>query len=202
MPRKRDYPAELARRNQAARRRGYSSYYQERLARARKARPGISTTAARGHARAGEREALRLLKAVRRLPPDAQIAFTGLDRQRDGTWRQARFDIIAPGGYDATFIIDEPGLYLLPQIADSIAATGITVLGAQYLSQMVDTLEQQQLYAIRGRTGRFVFGLDKTGRARTVTELHEAALFNSEVGARRYLGRHRLAARGYRVFAL
>ena len=136
MARRRDYRAEAARRTELARARGYSSYYQERLARARKAHPRISTSAARGHATPAEREVNRLLRTIRRLPPDAQVAFTGIDRQKDGTWRVGRFDILTDDG-DEFFEIDADVLEKrIKEIADALAATGIAVIGAKYMATM------------------------------------------------------------------
>ncbi len=198
--RPRNYAAEYARRVQAARARGATGYYQERLQRARRARPGITTGAARGHARGGERAAQTLVRAVRRLPADGQIAFTGVDRQPDGTWLTARFDLL--NGGDQTFLVTQDGLHMLPHIADVIAATGINVLGAKYLAKMVDA-QDEQLYAIRGRKGRHVVSIyKKSGRAKTTADLADAAIFRDEASARRYLGRYKLGRRGYRVVEL
>ena len=136
MARRRDYRAEAARRNELARSRGYASYYQERLARARKAHPRISTSAARGHATPAEREVNRLLRTIRRLPPDAQVAFTGIDRQKDGTWRVGRFDVLSDEG-DLHFEIDADVLEKrIGEIADALAGTGIAVIGAKYMATM------------------------------------------------------------------
>lgn len=144
MARRRNYRAEAARRNELARQRGFASYYEERIARARRQHPGITRRAARGHATPGERAANRLERDLKKLPADSMIAFTGIDRQADGTWRRARFDVLNPDGTDQTYIVDGPALGRLPHIADAIGDSGISVLGAKYLAQMADS-EQQEL---------------------------------------------------------
>ena len=136
MARRRNYSAEAARRNELARERGYASYYEERIARARKAHPRISKAAARGHASPQEREVNRLLRTIRKLPPDAQVAFTGIDRQKDGTWRTGRFDVLSDEG-DMVFEIDAGVLDdRIGEIADALAGTGIGVIGAKYMATM------------------------------------------------------------------
>lgn len=137
MARRRDYKAEAARRNELARERGYASYYQERLTRAKKSRKGISKAAARGHGTADERAALRFIRMIPRLNPDAMIAFTGTQRQKDGTWLVARFDVLTDNG-DFIFEVGPTGHNLLAAIADTISKTGWANLGAQYLSLMAD----------------------------------------------------------------
>lgn len=136
MARRRDYRAEAARRNELARSRGFSNYYAERVARARKQHPGISKAAARGHGSPAEKEVNRMLRKIRKLPPDAQMAFTGIDRQKDGTWLLGRFDVLTDDG-DEMFEIDADVLEKrIKEIADALAATGIAVIGAKYMAQM------------------------------------------------------------------
>lgn len=113
-----------------------TSEYQQRIRRARAQTPGISRRAAAGHGTPAERHAIALMRRIGKLPPDALITFTGTDRQRDGTWKTARFDVISPDGTDQTWLIGPDGHYLLAAIADDIADSGITVLGASYLSKM------------------------------------------------------------------
>lgn len=136
MARRRDFSREAARRNELARERGYASYYQERIARAKRAHPGISKGAARGHPSAQERKVNRLLRTIRKLPPDSQVAFTGIDRQPDGTWKTGRFDVLSDDG-DSHFEIDADVLQKrITEIADEIADTGIAVIGARYMATM------------------------------------------------------------------
>lgn len=139
MARRRDYRAEAARRNELARERGYASYYQERLARARRAHPRISTAAARGHASAQEKEVARLIRRIKRMGPGDQIAFTGIDRQPDGTWKRGWFDIIPADDPLEVYVIDADVLMpRLSEIADAAADTGIAVIGAQYMAKMAE----------------------------------------------------------------
>jgi hypothetical protein len=125
--RPRDYKAEAARRNEAARTRGYSSYYAERVARAEKQHKGISRAAARGHATPDEREVARFLRLLKTQPADAQVAFTSLDRRKDGTYGRGRFDVLYIGKdgepKEATFVIDAKTLdRRMDEIADTISA--------------------------------------------------------------------------------
>lgn len=138
MARRRNFSAEAARRNELAREQGYSSYYRLRLARARKARPGITRAAARGHGTVDEREALRLIRLIPQLNPDSMISFTGTDRQRDGTWRVGVFDVLTDDRGDMQFRIGESGLYLLTAVANAIRDAGWANLGAQYLSEIAN----------------------------------------------------------------
>lgn len=177
MARRRDYRAEAARRNELARSRGYSSYYQERLARARKTRPGISRAAARGHGTLDEREALRLIRLVPQLNPDSMIAFTGTDRRKDGTWRVGVFDVLTDDRGDMQFRIGESGLYLLTAAANAIRDAGWANLGAQYLSEIANnnirlresspvSSEQGAVFADGARVkinGRPAYGVDDQG---------------------------------------
>lgn len=93
MARRRDYRAEAARRNELAREQGYSSYYQQRLARAREQHKGISTGAARGHASREERKVADLIRLLKSQPTDAQVSFVSKDRKPDGTYGTGWFDV-------------------------------------------------------------------------------------------------------------
>ena len=200
----RDFKLEAARRNELARRQGFSNYYAKRVSRAEAARPGISRRAARGHPRGGERSAAALIRAIRRMPKDGQISFMGTDRQADGTWNSAWFGLL-PG--DEEYTISQDGLYQLSYIADVIAATGITVLGAKYLASMITYIEEDAAFALgkkqlRGLATRYVVKIDKAGRARTSTNLADALIFDSHDAAARFSRKHGLERRGYEVIGL
>lgn len=126
MARRRDYRAEAARRNQRAREQGYRSYYELRVARARKAHPGISKSAARGHASPDERQVAAFLRLIKSQPTDAQVAFTSLGRNKDGTFDRGRFDVLYVDKQgrpqERTFIIDAKTLdRRMDEIADTIS---------------------------------------------------------------------------------
>ncbi len=112
------------------------SEYQERIRRARRAAPGASRRELAGHGSEDERQARALLRSIRKLPPDALVVFTGVDRRADGTWTTARFDVLVPDGTDQTWLIGPDGHRLLPAIADAISAAGLGVLGADYMEKM------------------------------------------------------------------
>lgn len=142
MARRRDYRAEAARRNELARSRGYSSYYQERLARARRSRPGISRAAARGHGTSAERQALALIRLIPNLPPDTEFSFFGdHGGRKDGTWKTAVFDVLkreyTVEEPTITFRVGPSGHYLLPNVANALRDAGWAALGAKYMSEMV-----------------------------------------------------------------
>ncbi len=199
MARRRDYKAEYARRVRRARERGYTGYYPERIERAQKRHPGISRGDARGHGSGVS----GFLRQIRRLPPGSSVSFTGIDRQSDGTWRRARFDVFPGDGADeSTTIVAPRDLGRLGEIRDALAATGILVLGAQYLARMAASLEEQ-LYAIRGRTGRWLSRLDKRGHALTRPALDDRVMISTDEPAlQRFLHAKGLLRRGYRVIAL
>lgn len=138
MARARNYRAEAARRNELARSRGAGSYYEQRIKRAQKEYPGISRAAARGHGTDAEKEAMRLNRLVPKLNPDTMIAFTGTDRQPDGTWVVGVFDVLTDDRGDLQFRIGPSAHYMLPTIARTISDTGWANLGAKYLSMMAD----------------------------------------------------------------
>lgn len=77
---------------------------------------------------------MALLRAIDRASPETVVSFLGLDRQPDGTWRIASFNLY--NGEMSSFQFDGAGLGLLPAIADRISAAGLMMLGAKYLQQM------------------------------------------------------------------
>lgn len=200
--RRRDYKAEYARRQAGARTRGFQGYYGERLSRARARHPGISTGAARGHARPSERAVDRFLRQIRKLPPGSTVSFTGTDRQPDGTWNTARFDVFPGDGTDET-TTTVTDLDRLAEIRDALAATGILVLGAKYLARMAQAVEEQ-LYAIRSsKTGRWLYGVGKKGQALTRRALDDRVLISPDARIlERRLRGWKLARRGFAVVAL
>lgn len=208
MARQRDYRAEYRARQRRAKAAGFEGYYRQRLARARTARPGISTKGARGHGGGGEREADRLIRRLRRgLPPGSDIHFTGTDRQPDGTWHAARFDVFAgDGSFEDTFEVD--ALDRLPEIRDAIATTGISVLGAAYFEKMLDWLDEgpppMPLYAIESRrTRRLVSAVGPKGNARTTSSVGDAFSSTDRRRVARFFTKYpQLRRRGYRVVAL
>ena len=115
------------------------SEYRQRVERAQARVPGISRRAAAGHATRDERTALRLLRRIPKLHRDTIVSFLGLDRQADGTWLRASFDLLN-GGIES-FVFGGEGLRYLGRIADALAASGVMVLGAQYLQQMAEWVE-------------------------------------------------------------
>lgn len=128
MARRRDFSREAARRNELARSQGYSSYYRLRLARARSQHKGISTGAARGHPSRAETQVAAFLRFIKSQPQDAQVAFTGLDRQTDGTYKQGRFDVLyldkRGRPRERTFVIDGKTLNgRMDEIAEAISAS-------------------------------------------------------------------------------
>ena len=167
MARARNYKAELAARNARARAAGFKSYYEQRIARAQRAYPGISRSAARGHAPAAESEALRLIRLIPKLESDTNFTFVGIDRQPDGTWLTARFDVIESRGErnieELTFLVGPAGHRQLPNVANALRDSGWAALGAKYLTEWV----QNQIPVRSGskvestRGSVFVDGLDK-----------------------------------------
>lgn len=209
MARQRDYRAEYQARQRRARAGGFRGYYEQRIARARAARPGISTGAARGHARAGEREADRLLRRLRRgLPAGSDVHFTGTDRRDDGTWHGARFDVFAgDGSFEDTFELPEEALGRLVGIRDAIAQTGIAVLGAAYFEKMLDWLDAgappTPLYVIESRrTRRLVSGVGPKGNAKTTDAIGEAFSSTDRRRVARFFSKYpQLRKRGYIIRA-
>ena len=208
MARRRDYAAEYAARRRRARAAGFENYYAQRVARFQARRPGSSRSAARGHGSSGEREADRLLRRLRRgLPPGSDIHFTGTDRQPDGTWNAARFDVFAgDGSFEDTFETDALGR--LPEIRDAIAATGIAVLGAAYFEKMLDWLDAGPppvpVYAIESRrTRRLVSAMGPKGNARTTRSIGEAFTSTDRRRVARFFSKYpQLRRRGYVIRAL
>lgn len=134
MARRRNFSAEAARRNELARERGYTSYYAERIARAERQHKGISKAAARGHPSRDERSVASFLKFIRSQPDEAQVAFTSLERQPDGTFKRGRFDVLyldrKGNPKERTFIIDGK---VLTDRMDEIAETIATSIGQGFL---------------------------------------------------------------------
>lgn len=188
----------------------WKAEYAARVARYERHHPGATRSAARGHGRKGERDADRLLRQLRKLPPGSSVHFAGTDRQPDGTWRTARFDVFAgDGSSEDTFTIDEPALGRLPEIRDAIAGTGFTVLGADYLETMVEWVEDAMpppppVYAIRSpRSGRYVSGVSPKGNALTRKFSRDAFTSTDRRRVGRFLAKHpQLVKRGYAIVTL
>jgi hypothetical protein len=187
----------------------WAAEYAHRIARFQREHPGASRTAARGHAAGGD-DVRRLLRRVGELPPGSQIAFTGIDRQPDGTWQRARFDVFGADGEESTAIVEPDQLFRLSDIRDAIAATGIAVLGADYLEAMVKWAEEQEppppppRFAIESpRSGRFVSGVSKRGNALTKKLPGDALISTDRRRIARFLrAQPQLARRGYRIIAI
>ena len=183
----------------------WKAEYAARIARFERQHPGASRSAARGHAGSGEQEAGRLLRRLRSLPESSEIHFAGTERQPDGTWRRARFDVLGGDGREDTFTIPEEALGRLPEIRDAIAASGAATLGGSYLDAMVKWVEDHELqaepiFAIESpRSGRFVSGVSKRGNA--LTRLNPGDAMTSEThDLERFLRRNpQLRKRGYRI---
>lgn len=187
----------------------WQAEYAARIARYQARHPGASRSAARGHAGAGEREADRLLRQLGRgLPDGSSIHFAGTERQPDGTWRRARFDLLGGDGTESTFEIPEEALNRLPEIRDAIAGSGAAVLGASYLEKMVDWVEQNEppppVYVIESpRTHRLVRGVSKKGNALTTSTMRDALSSTDRRRLSRFLSKNpQLRARGYVIRAL
>lgn len=183
----------------------WKAEYAARIARFEREHPGASRSAARGHPGSGEREAGRLLRRIRELGAGSEIHFAGTDRQPDGTWRRARFDVLGSDGQESTFTIPEESLGRLPEIRDAIAASGAATLGGAYLDVMVTWVEEHEgelspIFAIESpRSGRFVSGVSKKGNALTKSE-PDAAMTSETHDLERFLRRNRqLVKRGYRI---
>lgn len=185
----------------------WKAEYAARIARYQREHPGASRSAARGHPGSGEREADRLLRKLGRISPrGSEIHFAGSERQPDGTWRRARFDVLGSDGTDETFEIPFEALGRLPEIRDAIAAAGFPTLGGSYLDSMVAWVEEHEpderrgVYAIESpRSGRFVSGVSKRGNALTRLD-PDAALTSETRDLERFLRRNRqLVKRGYRI---
>ena len=185
----------------------WKAEYAARIARFEREHPGASRSAARGHAGSGERGADRLLRRLAKLPQRSEIHFAGTDRQPDGTWRRARFDVLGGDGQEQTFTIPEEALGRLPEIRDAIAASGAATLGGSYLDAMVKWVEENDLtstvFAIESpRSGRFVSGVSKRGNALTKARAGDA-MTSATHDLERFLRRNRqLVKRGYRIVAL
>lgn len=108
------------------------------------------------------------------------------------------------GSDETTTIVGPENLTRLSEIQDALARAGILVLGAKYLARMAADTERE-LYAIRRRSSdRYLSGVGKKGRARTVLDPFTGGLVSED--PRRlalYLRRApQLAKRGYRVVPL
>ena len=185
----------------------WKAEYAARIARFERQHPGASRSAARGHPGSGEREADRLLRRLSKLPRGSEVHFAGTDRQPDGTWRRARFDVLGGDGQEQTFTIPEEALGRLPEIRDAIAASGAPTLGGSYLDSMVAWVEENDLgptlYVIESpRSGRFVSGVSKRGNALTRPRALDA-MTSATHDLERFLRRNRqLVKRGYRIVPL
>jgi hypothetical protein len=183
----------------------WKAEYAARVERYTRAHPGASRSAARGHGAAGERDADRLLRRLKRLPAGSSVHFAGADRQPDGTWRTARFDVLGGDGTEDTYEIDEPALGRLPEIRDFLASTGVVVLGADYLDTMVEWVDENRppppVYAIVSkRSGRYVSGISKKGNALTRKDSADAFTSPDRRRVGRFFAKYpALAARGYRI---
>lgn len=134
----RDYAAEYARRQARAKAAGFGSYYEQRIARATAKRPGISRSQARGH-----RSVADVLRAIQSAPGGTQVSFMGLDRQADGTWRRASILLLAGDGSSETeFVLGPRQLRRLPEIEQAIGSAGFAVLGAEYMQEMVEWVDE------------------------------------------------------------
>jgi hypothetical protein len=187
----------------------WAAEYAARIARFERRHPGASRSAARGHSGGGEREADRLLRQLARLSPQrSEVHFAGTDRQPDGTWRRARFDILGSDGSEQTFVIPFDALGRLPEIRDAIAAAGFPTLGGNYLDSMVEWVEENEPQAepvygiVSPRSGRFVSGVSKKGNALTRADAGDAMTSETH-DLERFLRRNRqLRKRGYRIVQL
>ena len=187
----------------------WQAEYAARVARFQRKHPGASRSAARGHAPRGERETDRLLRRLRGLPAGSDIHFTGTDRQPDGTWHAARFDVFAgDGSFEDTFEIPEQALGRLGEIRDAIAATGIAVLGAAYFEKMLDWIDAgpppTPVYVIESkRSKRLVTSVGPKGNARTTSSVSDAFSSTDRRRVARFLSKYpQLRRRGYAVRAL
>lgn len=188
----------------------WKAEYAQRIARFQARHPGASRSAARGHASSGEREADRLLRRLRQgLPAGSDVHFTGTDRQPDGTWHGARFDVFAgDGSFEDTFEIPEEALARLVEIRDGIAATGVAVLGAAYFEKMLDWLDAGPppvpVYVIESRrTRRLVVGVGPKGNARTTSSMSDAFSSTDRRRVARFFSKYpQLRRRGYVIRAL
>lgn len=150
------------------------------------------------------------MRRLRRgLPPGSDVHFTGTDRQPDGTWHGARFDVFAgDGSFEDTFEVPEDGLGRLVEIRDAIAGTGIPVLGAAYFEKMLDWLDAgpppAPVYVIESRrTRRLVAGVGPKGNARTTSSMTDAFSSTDRRRVARFLTKYpQLRRRGYAIRAL
>jgi hypothetical protein len=185
----------------------WAAEYAARIARYERQNPKASRSAARGHAKPGERAADELLRRLAKLPKGSSVHFAGTDRQPDGTWRTARFDVLGGDGTESTYTIyGDEGLRRLPDIRDTLAALGVAMLGQSYLSAMADWVEETMppppVYVIQSkRSGRFLADVSPNGRA--ITSSSPGGGFRSP--DRRRAMRQltpTLVKRGYRLVAL
>lgn len=183
----------------------WKAEYAARIARFEREHPGASRGAARGHGGTGEREAGRLLRRLRDLGSGSEVHFAGTERQPDGTWRRARFDVLGSDGVETTFVIPEESLGRLSEIRDAIRESGAVTLGQSYLDAMVTWVEEHEgelspIFAIESpRSGRFVSGVSKKGNALTRADA-DAAMTSETHDLERFLRRNRqLVKRGYRI---
>ena len=150
------------------------------------------------------------MRRLRRgLPAGSDVHFTGTDRQPDGTWHAARFDVFAgDGSFEDTFEIPEEALARLVEIRDAIAATGVAVLGAAYFEKMLDWLDAGPppvpVYVIESRrTRRLVAGVGPKGNARTTSSVSDAFSSTDRRRVARFFSKYpQLRRRGYVIRAL
>lgn len=151
--------------------------YQQRIERAQQRSPGISRRQAAGHGTRDERQLQALLRAIRkagRNEPDTIVSFLGLDRQPDGTWNRAGFDLL--DGEMLSFDFGGDALARLPEVADAVSAAGLMLLGAKYLQMMIDYV-QEHLPSFRAkRNDRWFRRFDRLGRALTAGQRKQAGI--------------------------
>lgn len=94
---------------------------------------------------AGHRSGADLERALRSADPQTRVAFNGLDRQPDGSWRRASFVLFAPDEPEREFIVGPSRAQLrrLPRIAAIIDDRGLQTLGADYLQKMVEWVKDE-----------------------------------------------------------
>lgn len=178
MASRRDHAAEQARRNRAARKAGFANRYQQRLARARAAHPGVTTREARGHGRLGVAAAFRRRLARASRDPDAVLSFIGDDRQADGSWRAASFTFLDEQGEEEFLFSTPTQLAGLPAIAEAISGSGIFLIGVKYFQKLVAWVEEEQPFRFARGAGalkRWLRRFSSSGAALTTPE-REAAL--------------------------
>lgn len=195
----RDYRAEYARRQQLARRRGFSDYYAERVSRAEQARPGITRAQARGHGGLGKLGRLR--RALRRAGDDGYVDFVADGRDAEGRWTEGELSVLDGGETRIRFGPGELGL--LPEALRMIDASPLTKLGnLKYLRQLVGWVEEELPYLFwRLRDGRFLRRFSRSGAALTTARRADALVVEGLESAEALFDRRRLEAKGFALEA-